>query len=163
MAVSKFKNGDKIMISTESNYFGGKAVEIVMVDNSQIPYKVKVLDDSDDYTYWVKESDVDYLIEHEDCVTKKFEKGDIITGKSSNIKKGSINKFKETIMTNIVDFAKNMTLSKEEKTLREAGLKDECGDYTVEAKKIVMTKLIKDNEEYLLEVVNNRMKEEKAK
>jgi len=46
------------------------------------------------------------------------------------------NKLKETKMS-IVKFAKNLTLSKDEKLLREAGLRDECGEWTEKANAIV--------------------------
>lgn len=59
---------------------------------------------------------------------------------------------KKTFMENIVSFAKNLTLSADEKLLREAGLKNSCGDYTSEARELVLQKLIKDNEAYLIEV-----------
>jgi hypothetical protein len=51
------------------------------------------------------------------------------------IKKSKTNKNK--IMENIVKFAKNLSLSKEEKLLREVGIKNEVGKYTNEALSIV--------------------------
>lgn len=69
------------------------------------------------------------------------------------------NKFKKMNMANIVKFAKNMTLSKDERLLREAGLKNECGEFTPEASTIVMEKLVKENKEYLLEVAKEVKKE----
>jgi hypothetical protein len=44
---------------------------------------------------------------------------------------------KETIMKNVVDFAKNMMITKEEKLLRKANLQDENGNWTESAVDIV--------------------------
>jgi hypothetical protein len=71
-------------------------------------------------------------------------------------------KFKHTIMNNIVNFAKNLTLSKEEKLLRKSGLKDECGNYTREARRIVMIKLCSENETHLVEIATELDKEIKG-
>jgi hypothetical protein len=68
---------------------------------------------------------------------------------------------KKNIMSNIVNFAKNLVLSDEEKLLRKHGLKDECGSYTSDARELVMEKLLKDNETYLVEVATKKEAEEK--
>lgn len=68
---------------------------------------------------------------------------------------------KHKIMNNIVNFAKNLTLSKEEKLLRKYGLKDECGNYTKEARRIIAMKLCSDNENYLVEIATEKDKETK--
>ncbi len=67
---------------------------------------------------------------------------------------------KNTIMSNIIEFAKNLVLSDSEKLLRKHGLKNECG-FTCEAKEIVMNKLVADNEEYLLAVATKQEEETK--
>lgn len=54
-----------------------------------------------------------------------------------------INKNMETTKS-IVEFAKNLTLSKEEKLLRKAGLKDSEGNWTSEARAIVISKRAKE-------------------
>jgi hypothetical protein len=71
------------------------------------------------------------------------------------------NENKKSIMTNIISFAKNLTLSKEEKLLRKHDLKDSCGDYTAQAERLVIQKLIKDNESYLVELAEGLEKEVK--
>ena len=74
---------------------------------------------------------------------------------------------KETIMSestsSVVVFAKSLLLSKEEKLLREAGLKDSCGEYTSEAKELIMNKLVGENEEYLIDIAKKMEDETKPK
>lgn len=62
-------------------------------------------------------------------------------------------------MNPIIEFAKNLTLSADEKLLRKVGLKDECGEYTASAMEIVLDKLMKDNEPYLLTIAKELEKE----
>lgn len=74
---------------------------------------------------------------------------------------------KKTIMSeetsSVVEFAKSLLLSKEEKLLREAGLKDSCGEYTPEAKELIMNKLVRENEEYLIDIAKKMEDETKPK
>lgn len=72
-----------------------------------------------------------------------------------------INYFSKT-MTTLAQFAKDITLSKEEKLMREAGLKDSCGEYTDESRDLVMNKLVADNEAYLIEIAT-KYKADQAK
>lgn len=65
------------------------------------------------------------------------------------------------IMSKLGNFVKNSLLSADEKLLRKNGLKDSCGDYTEEAEELVIAKLIKDNEAYLIEVATAMEVEEK--
>lgn len=65
------------------------------------------------------------------------------------------------IMSKVSEFVKNSLLSKEEKLLRKYGLKDSCGDYTDEAERLVIGKLVKENEAYLIEVATAMEVEEK--
>ena len=71
-------------------------------------------------------------------------------------------KNKKTFMSNIVEFAKNLVLSADEKLLRKVGLKDSCGEYSRDAKEIIITKLCKENEAHLLEVAKAMDEENKA-
>lgn len=64
-------------------------------------------------------------------------------------------------MSKLTNFVKNSLLSADEKLLRKNGLKDSCGDYTEEAQELVIAKLIKDNEAYLIEVATAMEVEEK--
>lgn len=67
------------------------------------------------------------------------------------------------IMSKISSFVKNLALSEDEKLLRKYGLKDECGEYTCEAKDLVIQKLIGDNNAYLVEVAKGLEAEESKK
>jgi hypothetical protein len=69
-------------------------------------------------------------------------------------------KGKNKIMSNIVNFAKNLVLSADEKLLRKSHLKDEYGEYTAEAEDLVRHKLLVDNEPYLLEIAKAKQEED---
>ena len=62
---------------------------------------------------------------------------------------------------NIKKFVKTLTLSKEDKLLREYGLQNDCGDFTEEAKELVINKLVEDNKAYLVEIATKLKEEEK--
>lgn len=66
-----------------------------------------------------------------------------VTSKTLELYKSLTNKKMETTKS-IVEFAKNLTLSKEEKLLRKANLKDSDGDWTNEARHIVKQKRAKE-------------------
>ena len=70
-----------------------------------------------------------------------------------------INKI-EKIMSNILEFAKNLVLSEDEKLLRKYNLKDSCGNYTSDAKELVVQKLMKDNEQVLIDTATALQAEE---
>lgn len=74
----------------------------------------------------------------------------------TNLIKPTGNKF----MSNVIKFAKELVLSKEEKLLRKYGLKNECGEYTVTAQELVIDKLVKENEAYLIEIAQKMSEEE---
>ncbi len=61
---------------------------------------------------------------------------------------------------NVIKFAKNLTLSADEKLLRKYNLKDSNGEYTDEAEEIVMQKLIAENESHLVEIAKAMEAEE---
>jgi len=63
---------------------------------------------------------------------------------------------KKNIMSNIIDFVKEKALTAEERSLRKAGLKDECGNYTPEAYSLVALKNVKENEAYLVEIAKEK-------
>lgn len=62
---------------------------------------------------------------------------------------------------NIKKFVKTLTLSKEDKLLREYGLQNDCGDFTEEAKELVINKLVEDNKAYLVEIATQLKEEDK--
>lgn len=65
------------------------------------------------------------------------------------------------IMSNIREFAKNVLLSREEKLLRKHGIKDYQGEFTSDARELIMQKLMLDNEKYLVELAEKQEEEEK--
>lgn len=72
------------------------------------------------------------------------------------------NKPKKNIMSKIKSFVKNLTLSADDKLLREYGFQNECGDYTESAEELVISKLVADNKDYIIEIAK-KMKEEDDK
>lgn len=66
---------------------------------------------------------------------------------------------KKSIMSSIIEFASNLVLSADEKLLRKYDLKNECG-YTDNARALVMEKLVKDNEAYLISVATAKQEED---
>lgn len=66
-------------------------------------------------------------------------------------------------MSNIIKFVKNSLLSADEKLLRKYGLKNECGDYTAEARDLVIDKLVADNNAYLVTQATALQTEEDSK
>ena len=66
-------------------------------------------------------------------------------------------------MSKITTFAKNLVLSADEKLLRKFGLKNECGEYTSDARELVIEKLIADNQAYLIDTAKALEVEEKNK
>ena len=69
----------------------------------------------------------------------------------------------KNFMSNIIETAKNLTLSPEEKLLRIVGLKDDRGDYTEEAESIILQELCKEREDKLIEVAKAQEEEDKKK
>lgn len=70
----------------------------------------------------------------------------------------------ESFTTSIKKFVKSLGLSSDDRLLRKVHLVTECGDYTDEAKALVMAKLCEDNKAYLVEVAkqyDKELKEEK--
>jgi bacterioferritin-associated ferredoxin len=76
---------------------------------------------------------------------KKHEEDNLVKDKNMNIKK----------------FVKTLTLSKEDKLLREYGLQNDCGDFTEEARELVINKLVEDNKAYLVEITTKIKEEDK--
>ncbi len=86
------------------------------------------------------------IIGHTTYTTKEFlDKYNKLDNKTMNIKK----------------FVKTLTLSKEDKLLREYGLQNDYGDFTEEAKELVINKLVEDNKAYLIEIATKLKEEDK--
>lgn len=62
---------------------------------------------------------------------------------------------------NIKKFVKTLTLSKEDKLLREQGLQNDCGEFTDTAKELVIDKLVEENKSYLVEIATQLKEEDK--
>lgn len=71
------------------------------------------------------------------------------------------NKPKLKIMSKVKEYVKNLTLSADEKALREVGFKDENGAFTSEAFDVIEEKLANDNIAYLVEIAKGIISEEK--
>ena len=70
----------------------------------------------------------------------------------------------KTIMTSIKTFVKEMGLTADEKVLRKAGLKTDCGDYTQDAIDVVLQAICKEKETELVEIAKGLIEEQtKAK
>jgi len=129
--------------------------------------KAKIVDKHNEY----------YIVEWEDTYGKTMRLGFLpeslkpsmeITPKLSDINEPLIPQphvflNPKNIMSNITTFVKNLALSKDEKLLRKHGLHDECSQPTETYKALVLDKLFKDNEAYVVEMAAALDKEEKEK
>lgn len=70
---------------------------------------------------------------------------------------------KETKMSKISKFIKNLTLSADEKALRQVGFKDESGAFTSDAYDVIEEKMANDNIQYLVDIANGIIAEDKTK
>lgn len=145
----KFKAGDRVKTNM------GEGI-IVKCDERDMdsPYHIKYESGG---TFW-SGSDKAELIEEgcnsceEDICRDNGEELDFISEDDFNEPSNSSRNKVGKIMSKVSEFVKNSLLSKEEKLLRKYGLKDSCGDYTDEAERLVIGKLVKENEAHLIEV-----------
>jgi len=86
----------------------------------------------------------------------------IIARKMYPITQGGQSAKSNNVMNTIKNFVRNLTLSTSEKLLQKYNLKTDCGSYTDQARELVIEKLVKDNEAYLIEVATNFDAEVKA-
>lgn len=155
---NEFKNGDWVEVTNEGMTFSSYKEKAQELGCDECKWKAnadsvngeqgKILNGSKDN--W-------YLVEFEGggpCGIGRH----IVIGKSGL----KLIKNKKTIMKNVIEFVKQSLLSAEEKSMRKNGLKDSCGEYTQDAKKIILDKLTKENEKYLIEIAQ-KMDEEEAK
>lgn len=157
--MSKFKVGDKVRVldASQDSHLIGNIVEIEKIDSNYIYVK-------GGSSPWVINTNKLELVEEvcEPCCSDNIEdtidrlryaiSGNIITVKKQ-----------QSIMSKITTFAKNLVLSADEKLLRKYGLHDECGNHTDEAEELVMAKLVKENESYLVELATAMQAEEAKK
>lgn len=64
-------------------------------------------------------------------------------------------------MDTLINFAKNLVLTSDEKVMRKYGLKNECGDFTELAKQVVINKLCADNVQTLIDLANAKAADDK--
>ena len=95
----------------------------------------------------------------EDVFLTKYLLEDAIKRLSGSIWKEELEDNNKTM--NIKKFVKTLTLSKEDKLLREYNLQNDCGDFTEEAKELVIDKLVEDNKAYLVEIATQLKEEDK--
>lgn len=65
-------------------------------------------------------------------------------------------------MNNVISFFKNLTVSSDDKLLREYDLQDEAGNFTDTAHELVQAKLVADSKAFLVETAKAFKAEKKA-
>ncbi len=148
--VPKFKIGDKIRgISADI-----KGCEGIIEGDTGAGWKIKITKGSSEYP------NAEDLKEGVTCsrTTYWINHIELITNESSNTSQNTVGK----IMNNITKFVKNMTLTADEKLLRKFGFKNDCGEYTQDAKDFAILKLCEEKEVLMVEVAKGLDKEEKA-
>lgn len=166
----KFKDGDRVKIlkwdgwsgTYHSNNGGNPIGKIGYYWGGQVFGDSAKYEKVTDIYYGCFEQDDLELVEESSlyCVGDELCKPCVPTTRPINMAPININK--KTIMSKITTFVKNSLLSADEKVLRKYGLKNECGEFTQEATDLVVAKLVKENEEYLVKVAKDMEAEEKA-
>jgi hypothetical protein len=138
MQVHKFKIGDEVEIlpNAQENYdvLRGKITDI---DNDPEPYRVEGVDANGNDEYdWVRENDIQLV---------------------NNFSQG-VNK----VMSGIVNKVKDLTLSADDKLLRNQGVTDNQGNMTTEGQEILLAVLFEANKAEIVERVKKVVAEEKA-
>ena len=119
--------------------------DIELVDMGNVIYRTDYIGEYANYPFFIK-----------DYPNYMFTTGEMIL-------KDNCEKSPKNIMTTIKEFAKNLVLSADEKLLRKHGLKDGCGNYTLDARDLSIEKLTSDNEKYLIDIAEQKEKEETKK
>ena len=147
---TKFKVGDKVRV--KEGLKGEKTYGIYFNnDMKKLMGETLTIRNIDEDVYNVEENCWDWI----DEMLEKVEEDNKINSKEE------INK-SNTKKMSIVKFAKNLTLSKDEKLLREQGLRDECGEWTDEADVIVANLVADDKRKDLIDIAQ-KMKDETKK
>jgi hypothetical protein len=175
--MSKFKIGDTVICVDKYDYNSpiiGEKYNITGFDSRNFPHIYSIVT-KNGTTCWMKE---EWLKIVEDkikppkpevtseqtakCTTYGYDYG-FCGGAMTNVYVpdyfGKIKK--ETIMSKVKEYVKNLTLSADEKALRQVGFKDENGAFTSEAFDVIEEKLANDNIAYLVEIANGIISEEK--
>lgn len=142
---SKFKVGDRVRIignKTCQTYTAGKNVGYVGIITQ---VNLRELNSILGSGY--------YLVDGKDVWENDLE---LVTNEPSNSSENKVG----VIMGNIKTFVKNSLLSKNEKLLRKYGFKNECGDYTQDAKDYAITLLCAEKEADMIKVAQGLADEE---
>ena len=123
---------------------------------NEITYGYKL---EDDHTAYTTQEFLNKYGKKEDVFLTKYLLEDAIKSLSGSIWEKELEDNNKTM--NIKKIVKTLTLSKEDKLLREYGLQNDCGDFTEEAKEIVINKLVEDNKAYLVEIATQLKEEDK--
>lgn len=146
----KFKVGDRVRIIKEGgDNFGCIGTIVGIKESSEFPYTIRGDSNFPDVNGFLREEFIDGRTDIEMEENLELISQEKIINKTNKI------------MSNIIEFAKNALLTDNEKLLRKQGLKDNCGEYTQDAKELVLLKLVKDNEQYLIDTATAKEAEEK--
>ena len=137
--MSKFKVGDRVRVLSQTSGWGSVKVGDVGVVS-------KVLDGD---SYWADFPNFPAWVGKEKCFELEVGLKEVIIEKQI------------TIMKDVQMFVKNLALSKDERALREVGLKTDCGVYTQDAIDIILQDMCKDKECRLIEIAHGVLKEKK--
>lgn len=169
---NKFKVGDMVRTTTDSNYHGGsynnfsdhlKGYEFIIKEihggwhRSEIGKYDGVREEELEL---VEEPKNYYHYPRHITIPANFFR-DIADGEIISYEPLQEYVNKKSIMTNIKTFVKNLALSADEKNLRKVGFKTDCGEYTQEAIDVVLQDLCKEKEANLIEIANGIVAEEK--
>ena len=111
-----------------------------------------------DHTTYTTQEFLNKYGKKEDVFLTKYLLEDAIKRLYGPIEKEELEDNNKTM--NMKKFVKTLTLSKEDKLLREYNLQNDCGDFTEEAKELVINKLVEENKAYLVEIAT-KLKEDK--
>ena len=123
---------------------------------NEITYGYKL---EDDHTTYTTKEFLNKYGKKEDVFLTKYLLEDAIKSLSGSIWEKELEDNNKTM--NIKKIVKTLTLSKEDKLLREYGLQNDCGDFTEEAKELVINKLVEENKDYLIEIATKLKEEDK--
>lgn len=129
----------------------GDVVRVINNDSENISSDVSIgeivtIDENSTCPYFIRKNELYRGCGKEDCF-ELVEESNIKTNDGSCTSENKAT----NIMSKISEFVKSSLLSADEKLLRKYGLKSDCGEFTMEAQNLVITKLVKENENYLVE------------
>lgn len=145
-----FKVGDKVVFTT----LGWNKITFCATSQKKFLYAIIKVIRADGNISWSAFDKNDEIYDH--CSGHGIDVKDLVLFEN-NIKNNQSN----NIMSKIVNFVKNSFLSREEKLLRKHGLKTDCGEYTQDAKDVVLSNLCKEKEADLVKIAEGLDEETK--